>query len=282
MHNTLRSATLALLAPVALTILAAGADKKEFRYTVGAGAGISIVNDFGPVTVRPSSGNQVIISATPRSSKVEVDSSQSGNRVEARSHLLQRTGQDEGRVDYDVQVPADANLMLRSSNGTVRVEGINGDVAVDADSSSVEVNGCNGHVRVRTASGPITLSNIHNGHIEATSVGGQVTLKQVSGAVVTVNTTAGAINYAGDFSEGGEYSLSSHSGNIEVSLPANASVDVTATSVNGAVENDFPFAPKAHPTIAITQGRSFAGTSNSGASSVRLRTFSGKIRVKKQ
>jgi DUF4097 and DUF4098 domain-containing protein YvlB len=55
-------------------------------------------------------------------------------------------------------------------------------------------------VRVRTASGPITLSNIHNGHIEATSVGGQVTLKQVSGAVVTVNTTAGAINYAGDFS----------------------------------------------------------------------------------
>jgi hypothetical protein len=59
-------------------------------------------------------------------------------------------------------------------------------------------------------------------------------------------------------------------------------VDLTARSITGSVENDFPLQAKRHPSFAITQGRSFAGTSNSGASSVQLRSMSGKIRVKKQ
>jgi hypothetical protein len=52
--------------------------------------------------------------------------------------------------------------------------------------------------------------------------------------------------------------------------------------VKGAVENDFPFQKNIHPSFQLSEGRAFAGTSNSGASSVELRTFSGKIRVKKQ
>jgi hypothetical protein len=39
---------------------------------------------------------------------------------------------------------------------------------------------------------------------------------------------------------------------------------------------------KSHNSFVPMQGRSFAGTSNSGSSSVELQSFSGKIRVKKQ
>jgi hypothetical protein len=67
-----------------------------------------------------------------------------------------------------------------------------------------------------------------------------------------------------------------------VTFPETASVDLTARSINGSVENDFPFQNKSPMTFSPTQGRSFSGTSNSGSSSVDLESFGGKIRVKKQ
>jgi DUF4097 and DUF4098 domain-containing protein YvlB len=97
-----------------------------------------------------------------------------------------------------------------------------------------------------------------------------------------VGTAGGGITWNGDFAGGGSYVLTTHSGEIDVTLPATASVDLTARSVTGSVENDFPLQNKSHMTFVPTQGRSFAGTSNSGSSSVELESFSGKIRVKKQ
>lgn len=281
MPNTSRMA-LGLVAAVALASGAAVAQKKEFRYNVGAGANISVVNDFGPVTLRAGSANQVVVVATPRSSKVEVDSAQYGNRVDVRSRSTPGAKPEDRRVEYEIQVPADANVMVRSSTGPVKVQGLNGDVSVEGDDSPIEVRDSDGQVHARTVGAPITLTNLHRGHVEATSVSGQVKLHDVSGNVVTANTTAGPIIFSGDCADGGQYSLSSHSGAIDVSLPASASVDVSARSVTGSVEDEFPLKPLARASATLDQGKSFAGTSNTGASSLRLRTFSGKIRVKKQ
>jgi DUF4097 and DUF4098 domain-containing protein YvlB len=281
MQNTLRTA-LGLVAVVALAVPAAAADKKEFRYNVTPGASVTVTNDYGPVRVRASQARQVVVTATASSSKVEVDCAQNANRVEVRTHFLQKAGEGDGRVEYDVQVPADANVMVRAATGPVLVQGVNGDVSVDADTGKTEVRDSSGHVHVRTVGGPITLANLKDSFVEATSVGGQVMLNNVAGKNVSVNTTGGPIAFAGDFAGGGQYSLSSHSGTIDVTLPASASVDVTARSVAGTVENDFSLTPPAHPTMALVQGKSLAGTLNSGASAVHLRTFSGRIRVKKQ
>jgi DUF4097 and DUF4098 domain-containing protein YvlB len=157
-----------------------------------------------------------------------------------------------------------------------------GDVSVDSDNSPVEVRDSNGQVRVRTIGAAITLDNLHGGHVEATSVSGPVTLHGVSGKMVSVNTTAGTISFSGDCAGGGQYALSTHSGDIDVALPESASVDVSAHSVTGSVQDNFPLKPLPQASLAANQGKSFSGLSNSGASSLRLRSFSGKIQVKKQ
>lgn len=280
MLKTSRAAALGVVLALAM---GAAAEKKEFRYRVAPGAAVSVISDFGPITLRPSSGGQVIVSATTHSDKIEVDSAQNGNRVDVRTHFLQKATAEEGSVDYEVQVPRDASITIRTATGPVKVQNAGTELIIDSDTSKVEVSDIsNGHLKVRTVGGPIVLTNIRNSYLDVSSVSGPVTLEKVSGKMVTANTTASAIQYSGDFGEGGEYSLSSHSGNIDVVLPAAASVDITARSVNGSVQNDFPFRPQTHPTFAGTQGRSLAGTANAGASSVRLRTFSGTIRVKKQ
>jgi DUF4097 and DUF4098 domain-containing protein YvlB len=127
----------------------------------------------------------------------------------------------------------------------------------------------------------VTLTNIRDGHVEITSVSGEVVLNSVNGPLVQVNSTSGRIRYDGDFGSGGEYSLTSHSGDIEASAPADASIDVTARSVRGKVENDFLLQPK-HTPFAIKAGSAFAGTMGKAASSVNLLSFSGKIHLKKR
>lgn len=273
-----------VLAFTGLALLTASAQtKKEFRYTVGPKATVVVVNRFGPISVRPSSNNQVIATATLHSNKVEVDETHNGNRVELRSHFLQNTTPQEGQIDYDLQVPADAMVNVRTATGALSAQGLQGDVVLVGDSGGVDArNITNGSLHIKTLNGPVTLANISNGQLDVTSVGGDVNMNAVTGSRVSVNTATGKIVYVGDFGGDGDYSLSNHSGDIDVTIPQNASVDITARSVTGSVENDFPLAQKSHTSFAPTQGRSFAGTSNNAASSVQLRSFSGKIRLRKQ
>ena len=285
MEITRRGATLVLALVAVMAICpttATASDRKEFKYKTGPGSGIDIVNEFGPVNITVSSGNQVAISAITHSSKVEVDSSQSGNRVEVRTHFLQSANQNEGQVDYEISVPADANVTVNTGTGAVHIEKLAGDVSVQGETGSVDAQNLNGaYLHIRTVNGSITLTNVSNGHVDATSVGGNVTLTNVAGPKVYVTTTKGSIRYDGDPAGGGEYQLINYTGDIDVALPADASVDVTARTVSGSVQNDFPLQPKSH-TSFVPDSRSFAGTSATGASMLRLSSFSGKIRVRKQ
>lgn len=264
---------------------AADQAKKEFKYTAGPKASVVILNQYGPITVRPSTTNQVTVVATPYSDKVQVDGSQNGNRIQLRSQLLSGATAATGRVDYEVEVPSDASITLHSVDGPVHAEQLEGDVTVEGDTASIDLRDlAGGHVHVNTLNGPVTLTNINNGHVEITSVGGDINLNSVTGPFVEVTSAKGRINYSGDFGYTGNYKLISHTGDIEATVPAYASFDVNARSVRGDVVNDFPMnsARQAESPSAFQRGRSFVGSAGKAASSVIIRTFSGKIRLKKR
>jgi DUF4097 and DUF4098 domain-containing protein YvlB len=261
-------------------ICASAESRKEFHFTVGPGSVIAITNQYGPITVKGGAGNQVIVNAVLHSDQIEIDHTQSGSRVDLLTHLLSEANADAGRVDYEISVPADASVTLRSSTGVLHAEGLHGDVSLEGSQASVEVRDISdAHVHVRTLNGSVALTNIRNGHVEVTSVGGDVVLNSVNGPLVQVNSTSGKIRYEGDFANSGEYMLTSHSGDIEASAPNDASIDVTARSVRGKVENDFLLEPK-HTNFAMKAGSAFAGTMNKAASSVKLFSFSGRIHLK--
>jgi len=274
-----------LIACVAVfsTFALAAGNRKEFKYAVGGNASVNVVNQFGSVTLIPATGSQVVVSATTHSDNVEADCSQSGDRVEVRTHFLQNVNDSDGKVDYEIQVPNGATVSAQVASGSISAQRLNGDVTLSADSASIEARNINNaHVHARTVSGPITLADIRGGHVEIGTGSGKVALNNVTGPSVTVNTTSSGITYDGDFGAGGAYRLSSHSGPIDVALPASASVEVRAESVNGTVQNDFPLQQKTHSDFKPTVGRSFQGFANSGSSSVQLHSFSGTIRVKKR
>lgn len=274
---------------VAIGVIATGTliaqSKKEYRFAVGAKAGVSIMNPYGSISVRPSVGNSVVVNAILHSDKVEVDNSQNGNRVDIQSHLLPGADAESGRVDYEVFVPADASVTLHSSTGSLRAEKLHGDVSLEGPGAAVDVRDISdAHVHVKTMNGPVNLDNIQNGHVEVDSLSGEIMLKEVNGPLVQVVSTSGRITYVGDFGKSGEYRLTSHSGDIDATIPEWTSADVSARSVRGEVRDDIPLQPKTHNYFPIDKGRAFAGTMGKMAmsSTVVLRTFSGKIHLRKR
>jgi DUF4097 and DUF4098 domain-containing protein YvlB len=258
---------------------------KEYRFNVGPKAGVSINNPYGSISVKPSTGNFVVINAVLASDKVEVDKNVVGNRVEVQSHLLSGATAESGRVDYEVFVPADASVTLHSSTGSLRAEKLHGDVTLEGAAASVDVRDItNAHVHIKTLNGPVTLTNVKDGHVEVDSLSGTVTLNGVNGPLVQVISTSGGINYVGDFGDRGEYRLTSHSGDIDATVPDSTSADVSARSVRGEVHDDIPLQPKAHTWFVVKEGSAFWGTMGRAAvsSTVVLRSFNGKIHLRKR
>jgi len=261
------------------------AQHKEFRFDVAAHAGVSINNPYGSISVKPSSGNVVVIDALLASDKVEVDNNQLGNRVEIESHLLPGADAHSGRVDYEILVPADSSLTLHSAAGSLHAEKLRGDVTMEGAGAVVDVRDMsNGHLHVRTLNGPVTLTNVQDGHVEIDSLSGNVTLTSVTGPLVQVVSTSGGINYIGDFGDRGEYRLTSHSGDIEAVVPETTSADVNARSIRGEVRDDIPLQPRSHTSFVVKEGSAFWGTMGRTAvsSTVVLRSFSGKIHLRKR
>jgi DUF4097 and DUF4098 domain-containing protein YvlB len=275
-------ATVATLAATCLSAAAFAETKKEFHFTVGPNARISVDTQYGAISVKPGSSDQLVVWATLKSDDVEVDQQQNGNRIEIASHLLRGADQQAGQVDYELLIPPDATLNLHSSTGPLSVERLHGDLTLEGADAVVNVRNVeNGHVHVRTMRGPITLTDVRNGHVEVASISGDIHLKSVTGPLVQADSTSGKIFYDGDFGSGGEYRFTTHKGDIEAWVPADVSADFRAHSVLGRVQHDFPLQPK-HSRFSVEVGRSFVGTTGKAASEVVLRSFSGRIRLKQR
>jgi DUF4097 and DUF4098 domain-containing protein YvlB len=282
-HLIAAGLTLALCAALAH----AADNRKEAKLDIAPGGNLTIVNAGGSVTLHSGTGHQVIAAYTTHSDKVEVDQTATENkqRVELLTHALpgQKPTADEAKVDYDITVPPGVSVNISTVSATITAEGLSGDISLSSETGQTTVrNVARSHVHLRSMNAPVSLENVTNAHVDVQSSGGAVQLTNVTGPRVTVGTTSGNIDYRGDCSGGGDYIMTSHSGAIDLVLPATASVDLSARSTTGSVENAFPLQQKSHNSFVPQQGRSFAGTSNSGSSSVELQSFSGKIRVKKQ
>jgi DUF4097 and DUF4098 domain-containing protein YvlB len=276
------------LAVAIFVVVAQAETRKESKINIAPAGAVNIITGGGSVTLHSGPGQQLLVSYAVHSEKVEVDQNVSANnqRVELRTHALSgsKPSAEDSKVDYDLTVPAGIAINVSTTAAPITADSLSGEIDLSSETGQITVrNMAKSHVRVRSMTGHVSLNNVTLSRVDIQSTSGNVQLNNVSGSRVAAGTGSGAIDYRGDCSGGGDYILTTHSGNIDMILPATASVDLTARSTNGSVENaDFPLREKAHNSFTPTQGRSFAGTSNSGASSVELQSFSGKIRVKKQ
>jgi len=260
-----------------------------------AGALLTVRNHNGPIDVRPSTGTEVELRAEKRARygnltdvAFDVGTSSSGD-VTICSTLRDNNPCDEGRrswsdsddwrrnvtVAMTVLVPRGAQVRVSTGNGAVSVERVGGEVSASTGNGRVNVLNTDGAVRVSTGNGDVQVREVKgavrvstgNGRVNVTTAQGPVEARSGNGDI-DVRMTAVRPSEDMTFSTG--------SGDVRVTLPADYSGELDASTGNGSIASDFDL--KVEGRMSPRRVRATIG---SGGARLRLTTGNGGLELRK-
>ncbi len=223
------------------------------RFTVTANAHVEVSNVSGSIAVVPWSSPQIDIVARKHSDDADavqnttIDITSDGSpadNVDIRTRYPHEGfffwGHNGASVDYTLHVPRGVSVRVASVSGDVSISGVSGDVAIDNVSGMVDARHLGGDLRIHTVSGSVDASL---GRMRAD-------------ADIEVEAVSGSVN---------------------LTLPPNGGAVVTAASISGSFDSDFPAVTVRHQTV----GFDASGRIGDGSGSVDLHTISGSITISK-
>lgn len=248
---------------LALPARAAAQDRKsdpDFRWegAIASGKALEVKGVNGSITATGISGREARVRATKRARKGDVSSveirvvedgdgvticaiypNNRGSGCDMHSHGNDgRRDENDVTVDFVVEVPAGVEFDGSTVNGDVEASGITADA---------EVTSVNGDVLLATS-----------GVGSATTVNGSVRLK------------------LGKSSWSGEIEARTVNGKVIVEMPTPTDLEVTASTLNGEFESDFPITIQGKASR-----RSIKGTIGKGGPELNLQTVNGEIVLRK-
>jgi DUF4097 and DUF4098 domain-containing protein YvlB len=272
-----------------LLTTAAGAQthRTEKHFAVEGNPVVTVQNPSGRILVKAWDKHEVMVVGQYSGANVEVDSEQVGNRIEVATRPGGSTAAvGDLKTDYEISVPTETELQVRTDSGNVTVDSVHGDMSFDSVTADLALQDVEGYLVIKTIGGSIICTRCA-GRLDATSISGNFQLIQPVMDNVRVQTSSGNILFDGSFLSSGIYVLKNYSGTIEVRFSTNDSFDLNASSLFGNVVNQAPVVPDRHrmrapkyPTNGMAQ--SLFGSMNSGHAKVELSSFNGTIKILKR
>jgi len=273
-------------------------------------------NVSGAIVVTGGGGNDVRIDAVkrvrhPNESEarallqaIDVRMEERNGNVEVRTDYPRRNW--SGGVDFTVAVPRDANVILRSVSGDVRVSNLNGDLRADTISGDLvatavkrirlaktisgdlEITDTDGdEVTAQTISGTLMARGVKARSVDLQSVSGDVRITDVQSDRTFVRSISGSIDFSGQLARNGRYEFQSHSGDVRVSPLGSPGFSIEASTFSGDLRSDYPTTLQGNPpnnslTSRGPSRRSLRATVGDGGAVLSLQSFSGSITVVKR
>src|SRR5271166_3900721 len=222
----------------ASTAIAAAPEHQERHFAVKGRPVVVLQNIVnGRIEVRSSKNSEVIVSSTAIADKVAIDMEQVGDRIDISASSLGSSSQpQELEANFQLTVPEQTELQLRTQTGLIYVEQVSGHMKLQSVAGDVHLKEVSGYIIVKTTGGTLICTQCA-GKLEFTSISGNVQILQPALTSVNLMTTTGNILYDGDFVHTGMYSMNSGRGLVEVRFSGNDSFDLRAQTLLGTVDN---------------------------------------------
>jgi DUF4097 and DUF4098 domain-containing protein YvlB len=266
---------------------AATGRKLEKRYSV-AGRPVVVIQNIGNgrIEVKSAKNAEVFVSATQASDKVSVDIEQVGDRIDVTSVLMDLSAQpNETEVNFQLTVPEETELQLKTQTGLIYVEQVMGDMTLETVAGDVHLKEVSGYIIVSTKGGSLVCTQCA-GKLKFDSISGNAQILQPALNNVALMTTTGNILFDGDFVRTGLYSMKSGKGLVEVRFSGSDSFDLNAQTTLGTVDNQAAayLRPDSHGVrhLASKFTKGLFGTVGQGLAKVELSSYSGTIRILKR
>jgi len=240
----------------------------------------------GRIEVKSSKNSEVIVSATQASNKIGIDTEQADQRVDITATVLDSSAPAaELEANFQLTVPEETELQLRTQTGLVYVEQVIGDMTLQSVAGDIHLKEVSGYIVVRTTGGSLVCMQCA-GKLDFNSISGNAQVLQPGLTNVTLFTMSGNILFDGDFIRTGIYTMKSGKGTVEVHFSGNDSFDLKAQTATGTVDNqaDTFLKPDSHGMrrMASKFTKGLFGTVGTGLAKVELSSYSGTIRILKR
>jgi DUF4097 and DUF4098 domain-containing protein YvlB len=240
----------------------------------------------GRIEVKSSKNLEVVIIASQNSNKINFEMEQAGDRVDVTASILDLSAQPlELETSFQLTVPEETELQLRTENGLIYVEQVMGDMTLESVAGDVHLKEVSGYIIVKTTGGSLVCTQCA-GKLKFESISGSAQILQPALNTVNANTSFGNILFDGDFIRTGLYSMRSGKGLVEVRFSGNDSFDLNARTNMGTVDNQAAafLKPDSHGAARRLESkfRGLVGTVGAGLAKVELSTYSGTIRILKR
>jgi DUF4097 and DUF4098 domain-containing protein YvlB len=276
-----------LLLFAASTAIAASPEHQERHFAVKGHPVVVLQNIVnGRIEVKSSRNSEVIVSSTSIADKVAIDIEQVGDRIDISASSLSSSAlPHEVEANFQLTVPEQTELQLKTQTGLIYVEQVTGDMKLESVAGDVHLKEVSGYIIVKTTGGSLVCT-LCSGKLEFTSISGGAQVLQPSLTNVNLMTTSGNILYDGDFIRTGIYTMRSGKGLVEVRFSGNDSFDLNARTNLGVVDNQAAafMKPDTHASrhTAARYAHSLFGTVGQGLAKVELSSYSGTIRILKR
>jgi len=178
-------------------------------FSVSGAPRVNIGTFDGAVTVHGWNKSEVTYTATKRADDedelkgISIRTEQQGSTVS----VIASSEEDNGSAQLEVYVPRRSTLHVSSDDGSLKLDGVSGDITLRTGDGTIEVNGGGGQLQVntgdgrvrvtdfegqvdaRTGDGPISLDGNFNA-LSARTGDGSISLTVPSGSNFTIETNA--------------------------------------------------------------------------------------------
>ena len=236
----------------------------ERTLTLGTNQTLSLESKFGEIRIHGENGREVRITATIRSQagsqveaeknaeEIKIDVSQDSTGIKVKTvypedHVVLRIHRGSSySVDYDIAMPADAKLWVRSGFGNTEIRGVQGWADIEnghgqltsRDSGSTKLVNSFGSVEASGAAGNVWVVN-NNGSVQVSAVKGALDVKDRF-ASITVNNVQGPVTVSGgngpvELTDAEESNISNSFGQVTA---RNIHGNLTVNNNNGQIDVD--------------------------------------------
>ena len=175
-----------------------------------------------------------------------------------------------GYVNLELRVPRGMSTEVIASNGRVGIENLCGSVHARSSNGSVDITDVVGNIEVQTSNAKVCCSGTC-GHLIARSSNGKIELLEHRGSI-DASTSNGLIRACIDEMGGNGVRLATSNGRIVLELPEEVNADVDIRVDNGVIRNDRPLRRADRDRNGQLRGRL-----GRGGAPIKLRTSNGSV-----
>jgi DUF4097 and DUF4098 domain-containing protein YvlB len=262
---------------------AAQAEDYTKSFTIANRANVHVDTNDGSVVVTTGDNKQVEFRVDYTGYELEkslhIESTQQGDEVNLIARIPNHWHFVIGvrhRLHIEVRMPRDADLQIKTGDGSIKVGDLAGNVDLHTGDGSITADAVKGSIRLNTGDGTINGTGL-DGRCDAVSGDGRIRL---AGRFEALRAKSGDGSIEVEARQGSKvdssWSVRSGDGSIDVAMPADLAADLDVTTGDGHITSDIPITVEG----IISKSR-VRGKMNGGGQDVTIHTGDGSIHLRR-